>query len=309
MQIDLVFGDAAADGRHIGRVERGVAGIAAEHAEDADALMRPTVVRWRSMASMARVMAVEKPMQYSVLRTSLSMVLGTAITFTPLRPVALHSSACRRRRSRSGSRAQRFDVLQHLRGDIEDGGVDAFLGRLLSLGNPALENGGSFFIFDGLVRELCRNVPPVRSTVRVFSRFRGQNVTRLAGRVVQNDVCQAFPSAPDADDLAADLGAAIDHFLDDGVQAGNVAASREDANALLAMMAPSLGAKLGSDNGSRSYLITRAAAAENRILRSRLDSAGRYPRFLTVLRGALLDLELQLLPISIDHYINILITL
>jgi len=32
------------------------------------------------MASMARVTAVEKPMQYSVSRTSLSMVLGTAIT-------------------------------------------------------------------------------------------------------------------------------------------------------------------------------------------------------------------------------------
>ena len=43
----------------------------------------PTVVRWRSMASMARVMAVEKPMQYSVLRTSLSIVLGMAITLTP----------------------------------------------------------------------------------------------------------------------------------------------------------------------------------------------------------------------------------
>ena len=36
----------------------------------------PTVVRCRWMASMARVMAVEKPMQYSVLRTSLSIVFG-----------------------------------------------------------------------------------------------------------------------------------------------------------------------------------------------------------------------------------------
>ena len=45
----------------------------------------PTVVRWRSMASMARVMAVEKPMQYSVFRTSLSMVLGTATTLNPWR--------------------------------------------------------------------------------------------------------------------------------------------------------------------------------------------------------------------------------
>ena len=43
----------------------------------------PTVVRCRSMASMARVIAVEKPMQYSVLRTSLSIVFGIAITFAP----------------------------------------------------------------------------------------------------------------------------------------------------------------------------------------------------------------------------------
>ena len=43
----------------------------------------PTVVRCRSMASVARVMAVEKPMQYSVFRTSLSIVFGMAMTFTP----------------------------------------------------------------------------------------------------------------------------------------------------------------------------------------------------------------------------------
>ncbi len=43
----------------------------------------PTVVRCRSIAAMARVMAVENPMQYSVLRTSLSIVFGMAITFTP----------------------------------------------------------------------------------------------------------------------------------------------------------------------------------------------------------------------------------
>ena len=44
----------------------------------------PSVVRWRLIASLARVMAVEKPMQYSVPWTSLSIVLGTAISLTPL---------------------------------------------------------------------------------------------------------------------------------------------------------------------------------------------------------------------------------
>ena len=44
----------------------------------------PSVVRWRPISSFARVMADEKPMQYSVPGTSLSIVLGIAISGTPL---------------------------------------------------------------------------------------------------------------------------------------------------------------------------------------------------------------------------------
>ena len=43
----------------------------------------PSVVRWRLISSLARVMAEEKPMQYSVPLTSLSIVLGIAISGTP----------------------------------------------------------------------------------------------------------------------------------------------------------------------------------------------------------------------------------
>ena len=43
----------------------------------------PSVVRCRLMASLARVIAVEKPMQYSVPCTSLSIVLGMATRGTP----------------------------------------------------------------------------------------------------------------------------------------------------------------------------------------------------------------------------------
>jgi hypothetical protein len=45
----------------------------------------PAMVRWLSMASVARVIAVENPMQYSVFGTLLSMALGMAITGTPSR--------------------------------------------------------------------------------------------------------------------------------------------------------------------------------------------------------------------------------
>ena len=46
----------------------------------------PNVVRWRLISSLARVTAVEKPMQYSVPHTSLSMVLGMATSGIPSRP-------------------------------------------------------------------------------------------------------------------------------------------------------------------------------------------------------------------------------
>ena len=76
----------------------------------------PTVVRWRSMASMARVMAVEKPMQYSVLRTSLSIVFGTAMTFMPCWSSV--GGVAERIVAADGDQvieAQRLDILQHLR--------------------------------------------------------------------------------------------------------------------------------------------------------------------------------------------------
>src|SRR5450759_4579425 len=44
-------------------------------------------------------------------------------------------------------------------------------------------------------------------------------------------VCQAFPAAPDAHDLVAKLSCAIDDAFDDGIEAGDVAASGEDADA------------------------------------------------------------------------------
>ena len=43
----------------------------------------PRVVRWRLISSLARVIAVEKPMQYSVPWTSLSIVLGMATIGMP----------------------------------------------------------------------------------------------------------------------------------------------------------------------------------------------------------------------------------
>ena len=58
-------------------------------------------------------------------------------------------------------------------------------------------------------------VPPLRSMVRVLSRFERQDVARFAGGILQIDVGQTFPAAADADDFAIVFGAAVDHSLDD----------------------------------------------------------------------------------------------
>ena len=60
----------------------------------------PSVVRWRLMSSFARVIADENPMQYSVPGTSLSIVLGIAISGRPRScEHRARTTACRRRRS------------------------------------------------------------------------------------------------------------------------------------------------------------------------------------------------------------------
>ena len=46
--------------------------------------------------------------------------------------------------------------------------------------------GGNFFILMGLVRELCRMVPPVRSMVRVFSRCRGRMYRALLAELFRS---------------------------------------------------------------------------------------------------------------------------
>src|SRR5208282_3708500 len=67
---------------------------------------------------------------------------------------------------------------------------------------------------------------------RVFA-VQGEDVMLPADRVIQIYVGQSFPPPADANDVASDFRAAVDHRLDDGVQPGNVAASREYAYTLL----------------------------------------------------------------------------
>ena len=49
---------------------------------------------------------------------------------------------------------------------------------------------------------------------RVFAVER-KNIVRAAGRIVQIDMRQAFPSTPDADDFAIDFASSINNGFDD----------------------------------------------------------------------------------------------
>ena len=58
---------------------------------------------------------------------------------------------------------------------------------------------------------------------------RRPDVTFLTCRVFQIQVRQAFPAAADTDDFAIVFGAAKDYFLDDRVEAGNIAATGQNS--------------------------------------------------------------------------------
>ena len=73
-------------------------------------------------------------------------------------------------------------------------------------------------ILRGFVRELWSIVPPVRSMVRVLIAVEDAHVLGIRLRAAPL-VGQPLPASPDADDLVAELGRAVDDALDDRVEA------------------------------------------------------------------------------------------
>ena len=188
----------------------------------------PSVVRCRLMSSLARVIAVEKPMQYSVPWTSLSIVLGMATSGTPC--VVERLGEAQRVVAADGDEvveAHGLDVLEHDRREV----VAVLADRASASARSATRwaGSGSRFILRGLVREVCSQVP-----AGAVDGARGDAVERHDVLVVERGarplVGQALPAATDAADLEAQLGRAIRDALDDAVEAGDVAAPGEDAD-------------------------------------------------------------------------------
>ena len=132
----------------------------------------PSVVRWRLMASLARVIAVEKPMQYSVPCTSLSIVLGIAISGIPAltRTCEYDSVSSPPMVTRTSMpSAARLSRTSGVRSKTpSDTACRARSAASIHGGIPASG------IFRGFVRDVCRMVPPVRSMVRVLIRSSGR---------------------------------------------------------------------------------------------------------------------------------------
>ena len=193
----------------------------------------PTVVRWRSMASMARrdgggeadaVLGVADVVVHRLRHGDDFDALAVEFGGIAESVVAADGDQV--------VEAEGLDVLEHagVMSKTVDG--DALLGGL-ACGNSALRgSAGASSSSTGLVRELCR----IRAAGAVdragILAIQRQDVARAARRVLQVDVRQAFPAAADADHLAADLAAAIDHRFDDGIQTRDVAAARENADTL-----------------------------------------------------------------------------
>ena len=129
--------------------------------------------------------------------------------------------------------AEGLDVLQHLR-LVTSKTVEVTPFLVISfVGNSCPSStGGSFFILEGLVRELCRIGAAGAVDGAGVLAIQRQDVAGAAGRILQVDVGQAFPAAADADDFAADFAATVDHRLDHGIQTRDVAAARENTDTL-----------------------------------------------------------------------------
>ena len=188
----------------------------------------PRVVRWRLIASFARVIAVEKPMQYSVPWTSLSIVFGIAIRATPsLTRTCEYDSVSSPPIVTRMSTPEVREVVEDPRRQVVQVVADRVAGAL-GLAHPRRQAGAAHLahvrprgVKDGPAGPLDR--PGVRPVER--------SEVGLVGLGTGPEMGEPLPAAADAEGGVAGLGRAVDDALDDGVEAGDVAAAGQDRDA------------------------------------------------------------------------------
>ena len=227
VEIDLIFRDAAAHGAGIGGVERRISGIAAEDAEDADALVRGDrgALALDGVAG-ARDRGRKADAVFGVANVVVHR-LRNGDDFDAL-PVEMRGIA---ERVVAADRdqvveLQLLDIFQHLRRHVVDGGSDSAFGILRRRKARAGQKRRGFL---HLERIRAGTVQPGAARAvdgACVLAVQRENVAADAGGIVEIDVRETFPAAPDAGDLPADLGAAVHHRLDYGIQTGDIAAAR-----------------------------------------------------------------------------------
>ena len=230
VEVEWRFGDEAAGRCDVGRVQRGEAGVATEDPEHADALMRPE----------RRALSIDELLRARDGRGEADAVLGPLnVVVHRLRhsheahPFA-HEDLGERERVVATDRhepieAERLDVPQDQRSQVVDAVADGEARSLRGIemhGQPRLLQ---------LLRIRARGVED-----RAAGAVDGPRVLTIqrpdvlgVGLGAGPHMRETFPSATDAEHLVAELRRAVDHALDHGIEAGDVAAAREDADAAL----------------------------------------------------------------------------
>ena len=128
--------------------------------------------------------------------------------------------------------AERGKIRQHLPGEVPGLGV-AVLGAQGVRKVLAGEMIGQLLHFRWIGAARMQHGAAVPIDGAGVLAVQGDDVTALACRVIKVQVREALPAAPETNDFDIILAAAVGHGLDDRIQAGDVAATGENANALL----------------------------------------------------------------------------
>src|SRR5258708_6595552 len=172
--------------------------------------------------------------------------------------------------------AEPREVCQHLAGEVRRLGRDAALGTQGNWKVLADEMIGQLLYFGriGAARVQHSAAAPVDGA-RVFT-IQRHEVVRPAGRVLEVQVCEGLPTPAETDGLDVVLTAAISHALDDCVEAGDVAAARENADAFSRQAhLPALACR---NDAQRSDLYSAASGLRSSRSRKRFSSADTVSR-------------------------------
>ena len=229
-QVDMVFGNAAPQRRDIRGVEGGVAGVAAEHAEDADPLVR-------AHGGALPLDGIDSAGDRG----------GEADAVFRVTHVVVHGLGHGHdRRAPPGELGRVAEGVVTADGDevIQAEGLDVLLDRARDVVRDTPARGGRGGKV--LTREHGRQLGHAgragarRVQVGAAGAIDGasilpverKHVARAARGILEIDVGQSFPAATQPDHGISKLAATVHHRFDHGVQAGHIAATRENTDLL-----------------------------------------------------------------------------